>query len=126
MKLPKWVAHLHRSGRFVVQRSGGNEGITTPATWQGKVGDWMIRTGYELRGRMLTAPAKAGKRLRFVICGSNLGKPIYEVQSIRGGFAMGRIEWSNQWRVPRFVPDKEAVFDRESVAEIYACLRDFK
>jgi hypothetical protein len=56
----------------------------------------------------------------------NLGHPVYRATSVRGGFVMGVIEWSNQWNRPRFRAHSEAVFDQQCIAEIYAKMRDFK
>ncbi len=67
-----------------------------------------------------------GKMLQFVPRGVNLGHYVISVRSVRGGFGMGTIEWSNQWGRPRFKADPEAIFDKTCIAEIYAAMRDFK
>lgn len=54
----------------------------------------------------------------------NLGHPTWNVVSVRGGFRMGQVEWSNQWRTYAFRPHPEAVFNRECLAEIHAFLKD--
>ncbi len=67
-----------------------------------------------------------GKLLTFEQTGSNLGYPVYRVVSTRGGFTMGRMEWSNQWRRPRFMADPEAVFDPQCLAELYTMCKQFR
>lgn len=51
-------------------------------------------------------------------------KPVYDVLSRRGGFTMGTIEFRNQWQAWSFKPHHEAVFNRESLAEVFCFLRD--
>lgn len=69
---------------------------------------------------------QGGKLLGFKQTGWNLGHAVLSVYSLRGGFDLGRIEWSNQWGRARFKPHHEAVFDQQCVAEIYAAMRDLK
>ena len=51
-------------------------------------------------------------------------EPTYSIVSRRGGFNMGRIEWSPQWRAWMFRPHSEAVFPMSAVAEVYVFIRD--
>lgn len=74
----------------------------------------------------VTQTAGKGTRLGFLNIGSNLGHPVWQIRSIKGGFTLGRIEWSNQWRLPKFVPDPDGVYDKQAVAEIYAKMRSFQ
>lgn len=71
-------------------------------------------------------PAMGGRLLEFHPSGYNLGRLGWRVVSKRGGFEMGRIEWSNQWYRAKFTPHPEAVFDQRCLAEIYACMREMK
>jgi hypothetical protein len=67
-----------------------------------------------------------GKLLQFIPTGQSLGRPVYTVVSRRGEFKMGVVDWSNQWRRARFTAHSESVFDKECIAEIYACMREMK
>lgn len=83
-----------------------------------------------LIGRWLLPPpeptVKVGQLLRFEWKGIGvLGMSTYAIISRRGGFTVGEIDFSPQWRRPRFRPDRDAVYDQQCVAEIYAALRDY-
>lgn len=67
-----------------------------------------------------------GVRLIFEKHGLSLGYPVYSVRSLRGKMYMGTLEWSNQWRRPKFKADAEAVFDQQCIAEIFAMMKTFK
>lgn len=94
------------------------------ATWRDRVAAFFEWLAHDLRDWDLAT--KSGKLLRAQSSGRNLGYPVWKIYSVRGGMFMGTIEFSNQWRRPRFKADGEAIFDRECVAEIYAMMREFK
>lgn len=122
MKAPQWVKRLQRKGFTVTPKAVAS--IQPTVTWYGKVANWLDQRDRQIRDS--EKRTTGGKRLLFELHGHALGRPRYRVSSVRGGFTMGQIEWSNQWREPKFVPAYEAVFDRQSIAEIYAKLRDFE
>jgi hypothetical protein len=47
----------------------------------------------------------------------------YEIRSVKGAMVMGTLVISPQWRAPKFTPAPDAVFDKQSLAEIYAQMR---
>ena len=80
----------------------------------------------KIHPRQPRLPDVGGKMLKFEHHGWNLGHPVIHVFSQRGGFTVGTVEWSNQWGRARFKAHPEAIFDRQCIAEIYACMRDLK
>lgn len=90
--------------------------------------DRIARLLHGMADRILpvTYPSIGGQMLQFVPRGTNLGRPVYNVFSQRGRMLMGHVEWSNQWGRPKFRPSADAVFDKQCIAEIYACMRDMK
>lgn len=100
--------------------------IAPNATWQDRLADWLVRLADTIKpperrhgvgGQMLEFRAEKT---------FHLGKPVYTIYSRRGGFTMGRIEWSNQWRTPCYRPDTDAPLNKQCVAEIHAMLRDYR
>lgn len=94
-----------------------------PMTLQRRVATWLRLVAEAMDPQQATRGAQ-GSRLRFERTGAILGHPAYIVRSVRGGFIMGRVEWSNQWRLPKFTPAADAVFDRTCLAELYALMRE--
>lgn len=98
--------------------------MLSPATWRDVCADWLRRLANELRPVPMPV-GRGGRILHFVAEGTVLGRTRYAVMSVRGGFRMGTLEWSNQWRRPKFVPASDAVFDQQAVAEIFAMMKEF-
>lgn len=74
----------------------------------------------------LRAPMhREGKYLAF---GQESGRVAHElayvVISRRGGFSMGRIEWSPQWRAYMYRPHPEAILPLSAIAEVYVFIRE--
>ena len=100
--------------------------VAPNATWQDRLADWLVRLADTIKP-VERRHGVGGQMLDFKMSLSlKLGKPVYIIYSKRGGFTMGRIEWSNQWRKPCYRPDTEAPLDKQCVAEIHAMLRDYR
>ena len=94
--------------------------LKTSARW--KVAAWLERLAQELKAAEPIS-GRVGTRLVFKVAGRNAGRPVFTVLSVKGDLVMGTVCWSPQWHRPKFVPDPEAVYDQQSIAEIYARLR---
>lgn len=97
--------------------------------WRKALFDLTVRLANKMEARWFpqpNPPSLGGKMLGFTQRSRNLGYPVISITSLRGGFYMGTIEYSNQWGRPKFSAHYEAVFDQQCIAEIYAAMRDFK
>jgi hypothetical protein len=64
-----------------------------------------------------------GRYLRFERSGFSAHEPSYAVISRRGGFGMGSVEWSPQWRGWMFRPHGDGLYPLSALAEVYAFLK---
>lgn len=99
--------------------------VEAPADFPTKVADFLERLAGNIRNRKPKA-GLGGEMLDFIRSGSNLGRPTYRIVSKRGGFTMGRIEWSNAWRKPCVRIDPESVLNQQCIMEIYAMMKNVK
>lgn len=64
--------------------------------------------------------------VRFTVRGSTMGYATYTAWARRGGFAIGRLEYRNQWGYYAFYPVMDGTatpLNKEIVTEIYAMLK---
>ena len=115
----EWLAEK-KEKRFAAEQARK----LSPPTWESKLAKFFERLAQSLR--QLDLSYGGGPRLRWERIGSNLGYPRYGVYSVRGGMRMGVIEFSNQWHRPRFKPDSDAVFDQQSIVDIYGMMKEFR
>lgn len=71
-----------------------------------------------------TPTPREGKWVRFVPAGTSMGEPCWDIMSQRGGFTMGRIRWSPQWRAYGFSANEQTMYNGGAIAEIYAFLKE--
>lgn len=71
----------------------------------------------------LDAQNERGNWAFFEAGGMRFGEPCWTVRARRGGFEIGWIEWSPQWRAYRFRPQADAVFNGQLLAEVYVFLQ---
>ena len=97
------------------------------APWRRRLATWLRTWAVAIEAtEPTTAAVKSGERLYFTRVRVNLWQPVYEVLSRRGDIVLGTVEWSNQWRLPKFTPHREAVFDKQALAELYVLMRDWE
>ena len=90
--------------------------------------EWFLAVWAVLRADPHPSVGRApreGKWLRFVPSGTRAHLPAWEIRSQRGGFSMGVVEWSPQWRaytVFNLAPDLR--WNAGSIAELYAFLKE--
>lgn len=70
---------------------------------------------------------REGRMLKFTAYERSLGRPRYNVQTVRGEqFSIGVIEYRNQWGYFAFKADPDVPMNREILGEIYAMLKELK
>lgn len=96
------------------------------ATWQPYVDKLKaLRAEFVERARVDVPAHLEGKWCTFTFRGASvMGAPSYGVDSRRGGFELGTLEWSNQWNAYSFKPHPDARLSGLVIAEIYAMLKE--
>ena len=127
IKSRRLEAYVQRrlAGRKAKQHEVRAERSVYVPVWNVKLAAWLDRLSAAL---VYKEPplGQQGVRLIFEKHGISLGHPVYIVRSLKGKMYMGTLEYSNQWRRPRFKADAEAVFDQQCIAEIFAMMKTFK
>lgn len=68
---------------------------------------------------------REGRLTIFTIRGHvSMGRPTYKVLSSRGGFAIGHVEFRNQWQAWSYMPLDGVPHNLELLAQVYAFLRE--
>ena len=94
----------------------------TPHTWRTTLAVALRRLAWRIDRSNLPL-LSGGQWCIFSAAPSRFNMPAWTVQSVRGQFGLGVIEWSPQWRAYRFRPAADLVCNGGMLAEVYAFLR---
>lgn len=89
-----------------------------------RIAGWLRAFEYWLVPPPVPPNRLEGKWCQFALAGKYLGEARWQIFSRRGGFTMGEIRWSAQWRAYYFHADAEVTYNAGSLAEIYAFLKE--
>lgn len=117
--------HFDRAISWIYTRRRIRHDRLVTSDWRWKLAAGLERLAKELKAHEPPL-GQQGVRLRSVYSHMSSGYPVYTISSLRGNLSMGILEWSNQWRRPRFQADPSAVFDQQCIAEIFAMMKEFK
>lgn len=123
---PRWTSKLRTTAKewAARRRARARQESILSAGFRWKLAARLERLAKDLKSSE-PVMGKRGVRLYWQSRRMNLGYPVYDVYSVRGGIHMGIIEWSGQWRRPKFQADPESVFDQQCIAEIFAMMKEF-